>query len=101
MEEHVSFEDYVIIFCGTLAPELNFLRNDGFRFRKQEDSLSVYPKHTLEDEPIQQFEELNLDDVNGEIEDSGFHFEEKYCGFISHGDGLNDGGVSNFRKAKE
>jgi len=30
MEEHVSFKDYVIISCGTLAPELNHLRESGF-----------------------------------------------------------------------
>ena len=30
MEEHVSFKDYVIISCGTLAPELNHLRKSGF-----------------------------------------------------------------------
>jgi len=30
MEEHVSFKDYVIISCGTLAPEINHLRESGF-----------------------------------------------------------------------
>jgi len=30
MEERVSFKDYVIISCGTLAPELNYLRKQGF-----------------------------------------------------------------------
>ena len=30
MEVHVSFKDYVIISCGTLAPELNYLRKQGF-----------------------------------------------------------------------
>jgi len=30
MEEHISFEDYVIISCGTLSPELNHLRESGF-----------------------------------------------------------------------
>ena len=24
------FEDYVIVSCGTLSPELNYLRKDGF-----------------------------------------------------------------------
>jgi hypothetical protein len=30
MEEQLSFKDYVIVSCGTLAPELNYLRNQGF-----------------------------------------------------------------------
>jgi hypothetical protein len=30
MEGHISFKDYVIISCGTLAPELNYLRMRGF-----------------------------------------------------------------------
>jgi hypothetical protein len=30
MEEQLSFKEYVIISCGTLAPELNYLRKQGF-----------------------------------------------------------------------
>ena len=30
MEGHISFKDYVIISCGTLSPELNYLREQGF-----------------------------------------------------------------------
>jgi hypothetical protein len=30
MLEQVSFEDYSIVSCGTLAPELNYLRKQGF-----------------------------------------------------------------------
>jgi len=30
MEGHISFKDYVIISCGTLGPELNYLRKQGF-----------------------------------------------------------------------
>jgi hypothetical protein len=30
MEGNISFKDYAIISCGTLAPELNFLRKEGF-----------------------------------------------------------------------
>ena len=30
MAEKVSFEHYVIVACGTLAPELNYLRKQGF-----------------------------------------------------------------------
>jgi len=27
---HMSFKDYVVVACGTLAPELNYLRKEGF-----------------------------------------------------------------------
>ena len=74
------------------------LYQEAFRILKKEGLLSVYPKHTLEDEPIQKFKELNLDDIKREIEDSDFCFEQKYCGIISHDDGLNQGCVLNFRK---
>ena len=30
MAEQLSFKDYVIVSCGTLAPELNYLRKQGF-----------------------------------------------------------------------
>ena len=30
MSKQVSFEDYSIVSCGTLAPELNYLRKQGF-----------------------------------------------------------------------
>jgi len=77
------------------------LYQETFRLLTQDGLLSVYPKHTLEDDPLQQFKELNLDDIKREVEDSGFHFEEKHCGIISHDDGLNQGCVLNFRKGKK
>jgi len=30
MTEELSFSDYVVVSCGTLAPELNYLRKQGF-----------------------------------------------------------------------
>jgi len=30
MEEQLSFKDYAIVACGTLGPELNYLRKEGF-----------------------------------------------------------------------
>jgi ubiquinone/menaquinone biosynthesis C-methylase UbiE len=95
----------VVLFYDVLhyheKEEREKLYQEAFRVLKQEGSLSVYPKHTLEDNPLQQFKELNLDDVKREIEDSGFHFEQKHCGIISHDDGLNKGCVLNFRKGEQ
>lgn len=68
------------------------------RLLKQEALLSVYPKHTLGDEPIMEFRGLTLNEVKQEIENSNFSFEEKYCGIISHDDGPDKGCVLNFRK---
>ena len=30
MKEALSFKDYAIVACGTLTPELNYLRKQGF-----------------------------------------------------------------------
>ena len=71
------------------------------RVLKQDGLLSVYPKHTVGDDPIQEFRNLNSNDVKIEIEKSDFYFEEKYCGAISHDDGLNQGCIFNFRKNED
>ncbi len=76
------------------------LYHEAFHLLKQDGLLSVYPKHTLEDGPIQEFRGLSLSDVKREIEDSNFVFEHKCCGLISHDDGLNQGCVLNFSKCK-
>jgi ubiquinone/menaquinone biosynthesis C-methylase UbiE len=77
------------------------LYQEAQRVLKQDGLLSVYPKHTLEDEPIQEFRKLSSNDVKREIENSDFYFEERYCGVISHDDGLNQGCVLNFRKNED
>ena len=74
------------------------LYREAQRVLKQDGLLSVYPKHTLEDEPTQEFRNLGLSDVLQEIEGSNFILEHKFCGILSHDDGLNDGCVLNFRK---
>ena len=74
------------------------LYQEAFRVLKQDGLLSVYPKHTLEDDPTQEFRRLSVSDVRQEIEGSNFVFERKHCGLISHDDGLNQGCVLNFSK---
>jgi len=74
------------------------LYQEAFRVLKQDGLLSVYPKHTLEDNPIREFSSLSVSDVKQEIEGSNFVFERKHCGLISHDDGLNQGCVLNFTK---
>jgi len=95
----------VVLFYDVLhyheKKEREKLYVEAYRVLKQDGLFSVYPKHTLEDNPIRQFKELNLNDVKREIEDSDFHFEEKYCGIISHDDGFNHGCVLNFRKGEK
>ena len=77
------------------------LYHEAFRLLKQDGLLSVYPKHTLEDNPIREFSSLSVSDVKQEIEDSNFVFEHKHCGLISHDDGLNKGCVLNFSKYEQ
>lgn len=74
------------------------LYQEAQRVLKQDGLLSVYPKHTLEDDPIEKFRRLRMSDVRQEIENSSFAFRHKLCGIISHDDGLNEGCVLNFRK---
>jgi len=69
------------------------------RVLKPNGLLSVYPKHVLDDNPLDELKEFSLDDVKQEVQESGFTFEEKYCGNISHDDNLNRGCVLNFRKS--
>lgn len=76
------------------------LYQEAFRVLKPDGFLSVYPKHTLEDDPIQEFRRLGVSDIKREIEDSNFVFEHKFCGLISHDDGLNQGCVLNFSKCE-
>ena len=71
---------------------------EAYRVLKQDGLFSVYPKHTLEDDPIREFRKLSVSDVKQEIKNSKFVFERKHCGLISHDDGLNQGCVLNFTK---
>jgi ubiquinone/menaquinone biosynthesis C-methylase UbiE len=80
------------------ADERIKLYHEAFRVLKQSGLLSVYPKHIAEDKPLMELQRLLSTDVKREILSSGFQFERRYCGIISHDDGLNKGCVLNFRK---
>jgi hypothetical protein len=45
-----------------------------------------------------ELQHIRSTDVRQEILSSGFQFERRYCGVISHDDELNKGCVLNFRK---
>jgi len=77
------------------------LYNEAHRVLKQGGLLSVYPKHTAQDDPLMELQHLNVSDIKQEIQKSGFHLEGKYCGIISHDDGLNKGCILNFRKGEK
>jgi ubiquinone/menaquinone biosynthesis C-methylase UbiE len=68
------------------------LRANGF--------VSVYPKHVIEDSPLDNFKDMHLDDVKMEIQGCNFEFRDKYCGPISHDDFINQGCVFNFVKLR-
>jgi ubiquinone/menaquinone biosynthesis C-methylase UbiE len=80
------------------ADERIKLYHEAFRVLKQSGLLSVYPKHIAEDKSLMELQRLLSTDVKREILSSGFQFERRYCGIISHDDGLNKGCVLNFRK---
>ena len=74
------------------------LYQEVFRVLREGGLLSVYPKHIAEDNPLMELQHIRSTDVRQEILSSGFQFERRYCGVISHDDGLNKGCVLNFRK---
>lgn len=74
------------------------LYHEAFRVLKQGGLLSVYPKHTVEDNPLMELRHIRSTDVRQEILSSGFQFERRSCRIMSHDDGLNKGCVLNFRK---
>ena len=80
------------------ADERMILYHEAFRLLKQSGLLSVYPKHTADDIPLMELQYIRPTDIEREVLSSGFQFERRYCGVISHDDGLNKGCVLNFRK---
>ena len=92
----------VVLFYDVLhyheKKEREKLYAEAHRVLKQDGLLSVYPKHTLEDKPIMEFQNLSLGEIKQEIQNSNFVFGKKHCGLISHDDGFNQGCVLNFRK---
>jgi len=69
-----------------------------FRVLRPMGIFSVYPKHVLEDAPLNKFSQLKLDDLIHEIMEANFKFQAEYCGILSHNDSLNQGCVLNFTK---
>lgn len=94
----------VVLFYDILhyheKKEREKLYRQAYRVLKQDGLFSVYPKHTLADNPIMEFQNLSLREIKQEIQNSNFVFEKKHCGRISHDDGLNEGCVLNFRKGE-
>jgi len=92
----------VVLFYDVLhyheKKEREKLYAEAYRVLKDDGLFSVYPKHTLEDNPEMEFQNLSLKELTREIQTSNFVFEQKHCGLISHDDGLNQGCVLNFRK---
>jgi ubiquinone/menaquinone biosynthesis C-methylase UbiE len=69
-----------------------------FRILKPSGLLSVYPKHTLDDWPSQEFKNLRVSDVVREIQACCFQPDGQVETTLSHDDGLESGCVVNFRK---
>lgn len=77
------------------------LYREALRVLKPEGLLSVYPKHSSEDSPAMEFQNLTVKEIQQEIQDSDFTFKEKYCGLISHDEDLTQACVFNFIKRKQ
>ncbi len=60
MAEQLSFQDYVIVSCGTLAPELNYLRKQGFLDAKRIIYTTPGRHEVLKELESQLIEKINL-----------------------------------------
>ena len=60
MEEQLSFKDYVIVSCGTLAPELNYLRKQGFLDARKIIYTTPGRHEVLKEVESQLIEKINL-----------------------------------------
>ncbi|MGC9363540.1 MAG: class I SAM-dependent methyltransferase [Fidelibacterota bacterium] len=74
------------------------LLSEVYRVLKPDGLLSIYPKHVMNDAPLDQFEGVGIADVRQEIVAANFIFLGKFCGTLSHDDFLNPGCVLNFSK---
>ena len=95
----------VVLFYDVLhyhkKKERKKLYAEAYRVMKPDGLLSVYPKHSLEDDPMMEFQHIGIESIKREIKDSNFAFSKQHCGFISHDNGLNQGCILNFIKYKE
>ncbi len=74
------------------------LYREARRILKPEGVLSVYPKHTKEDFPMGEFEDMSVEDVANEVQELGLELKDKIYGKIAHDEGLVEGCVLNFIK---
>lgn len=74
------------------------LYRETYRVLKGNGFLSVYPKHVIEDSPLNHFRDLHWNEVKEEIQGLDFKFQEKYCDTMSHDDSLNYVCIINFVK---
>lgn len=86
------------ILHSFVPAERKILYSEVHRVLKPTGLLSVYPKHVIQDDPLGEFQNLHLDDVKQEIQNSHFLFNNKFCTNLSHDNSLNSGCVLNFIK---
>jgi len=69
-----------------------------FRVLKSNAILSVHPKHIIGNFPLNELQNVKLDELISEIEYIGFKYSEKICSELSHDGYLEEGCVINFVK---
>jgi ubiquinone/menaquinone biosynthesis C-methylase UbiE len=71
-----------------------------FRVLRPAGLLSVFPKHTAEDTPSQEFTNVHVADVECEVRMAGFERDGCWEAIVSHDDSLIPGQLLNFRKGR-
>ncbi len=74
------------------------LYSEVFRVLRPKKRLYVYPKHTRDNSPSGEFEDMGVGDVVEEISRNGFDLEGKFCGTTMHDQELNEDCVLIFIK---
>jgi ubiquinone/menaquinone biosynthesis C-methylase UbiE len=72
--------------------------SESHRVLKDKGIFSVYPKHRKDDYPLMELADLELEDIQKEIEESGFLLVQKVHNELLHDDYYTRGWILNFRK---
>lgn len=71
------------------------------RVLKSSGTLSVYPKHHKDDDPLMGLAHIGLDEIAKEIEETGFSLKAKLYKKLIHDESITQGCVLNFQKRSQ
>jgi len=88
----------VIHFMDTVERKLFY--EETYRVLESNGIFSVYPKHHKEDFPLMKLANVELNDIIGEVVQSGLSLQRKFLAEVLHDDYYDTGYLLNFRKGE-